>query len=286
MRDICTTVISTIEAHELLGRAIFIDTRHQLSDRSWGEEGYRAGHIPGALFLHLDRDLSAKATGRNGRHPLPQPEGFVKLLRREGVRPGQQVIVYDQDIGSFAARLWWMLNKWLGYGNAAVLDGGFSAWIDAGYAVSSIEVESKIETVDDDMVTPDTASSVVTQQQVRANLDTPTFQVVDARGPERYRGDVEPIDPVAGHIPGAINRPFMANIQENGRFKSQEKLRHEWCELLNNQPPEEVVHYCGSGVTSCHNILAMEHAGLIGSRLYAGSWSEWCADPENPMVRG
>lgn len=266
---------------------IVVDVRHQLSDPAWGEAAYREGHIPGALFIHLDRDLSGPATGQNGRHPLPEPETFRQFLAEKGIDGSRQVVVYDQDNGSFAARLWWMLNKWLGLDCAAVLDGGLAAWTKAGQPLETGAAAPKAQKLAGLPAGSDAkASRPVTMQQVRENIETPDFLVIDARGAERYLGQVEPMDRVAGHIPGALNRPFPTNLTPDGHFKSPDVLRTEWLELMQGYEPAEIVHHCGSGVTGCHNMLAMEHAGLSGSRLYAGSWSEWSSYPENPMVTG
>lgn len=264
---------------------IIVDVRHQLSDPAWGEAAYREGHIPGALFIHLDRDLSGPATGQNGRHPLPEPETFRQLLAEKGIDGSRQVVVYDQDNGSFAARLWWMLNKWLGLDCAAVLDGGLAAWTKAGLPLETGAHAPKAQKLTGP-ASGVLASRPVTMQQMRENIETPDFLVIDARGAERYSGQVEPMDRVAGHIPGALNRPFPTNLAPDGHFKSPDVLRGEWLELLQGHAPADIVHHCGSGVTGCHNMLAMEHAGLSGSRLYAGSWSEWSSHPENPMVTG
>ena len=266
---------------------IVIDVRHQLYDPAWGGAAYREGHIPGALFANLDRDLSGPVTGRNGRHPLPCPDIFRQFLAENAIDGSRQVVVYDQDNGSFAARLWWMLNKWLGLKCAAVLDGGLAAWIAAGQPLESGTAAPKAQKLTG-LASASNAPTgrPVTIQQMRDNIETSEFLVIDARGAERYLGQVEPMDPVAGHIPGALNRPFPTNLAADGHFKSPDVLKGEWLELLQGYAPADIVHHCGSGVTGCHNILAMEHAGLSGSRLYAGSWSEWSSHPENPMVTG
>lgn len=281
------TLVDVEFVRERLGDLIVLDVRHQLSDPAWGEAAYREGHLPGALFVHLDRDLSGPVTGSNGRHPLPGHEAFRQLIAGLGIDGSRQVVVYDQDVGGFAARLWWMLNKWLGLDCAALLDGGMAAWKQAGLPLESAEIPEPARLAASAMgVAGEPSSPVITMAQVRANIEKPGFLVVDARGAERYRGEVEPMDAVAGHIPGALNRPFPANMGPDGRFKSPDVLRREWLELLNGREPHDVVHHCGSGVTGCHNVLAMEHAGLSGSRIYSGSWSEWCTHSENPMVVG
>lgn len=279
------TLVDVEFVRERLNDLVIVDARHQLSDPAWAEAAYREGHIPGALFAHLDRDLSGPMTGRNGRHPLPDREGFRQFVAGLGIDGNHQVVVYDRDDGSFAARLWWMLNKWLALDCAAVLDGGMAAWAEAGQPVESGKMPAR-SMVSIPVAEAVKSSPVVFMEQVRANIATSGFLLVDARGAERYRGEVEPMDAVAGHIPGALNRPFPANMTADGRFKSSEALRMEWLQLLDGRAPHEIVHHCGSGVTGCHNVLAMEHAGLSGSRIYSGSWSEWCTHPENPMVVG
>lgn len=282
-----TTLVDTDFLNSKLGEVIVIDLRHQLSDPQWGEARYREAHIPGARFVHLDRDLSGPLSGKNGRHPLPPRQEFLELALRLGIDGTRQVVVYDQDIGAFAARLWWMINKWIGLNCAALLDGGFAAWTQANLPAESDEspAGAGVSSAVNGAASAD-HSPVVTMDEVRANIDRPAFLVVDARGVERYLGEVEPMDAVAGHIPGALNRPFATNIGSDGRFKASDALRQEWLGLLEGRAPGEVVHHCGSGVTACHNVLAMEHAGLSGSRIYSGSWSEWCTHPDNPMVIG
>ena len=260
---------------------VVVDVRHELSQPdTWGEAQYRAGHIPGAVFAHLDRDLSGPTTGRNGRHPLPSPEACAATFGRLGIDAGRQVVAYDQRNGAYASRLWWML-RWLGHDAAAVLDGGFEAWQRAGLPLATdapmpVPARFAIRRTGPTVETPEVAASLATGELL----------LIDARGAERYRGDVEPLDPVAGHIPGAVNRPFTVNLDADGRFRPASVLREEFGALLGARSLDAVVHQCGSGVTACHNLLAMEIAGLPGTRLYPGSWSEWCADPARPVARG
>jgi thiosulfate/3-mercaptopyruvate sulfurtransferase len=277
-----TTLIDTEALAVRLGepRLVLVDCRHNLSDTNAGEAAYRAGHIPGALFLHIDRDLSGTTTGSNGRHPLPAPADFAATLGRIGVDATTQVIAYDQNTGMWASRLWWML-RWVGHTRAAVLDGGLDKWIAEGRPVST-DVPQPRQTHFD----PRPTSFAVGADQILAQLGNGSLTVLDARAPERYRGDMEPIDKVAGRIPGALNRPYTTNLSAEGGFKSAQALRHEFEAQLGNRAPASVVHQCGSGVTACHNVLAMEVAGLPGSRLYPGSWSEWSADPSRPVARG
>ena len=278
-----TTLISTADLAARLDDTSFVvvDVRHDLGKPdTWGEAEYRRAHIPRARFVHMDRDLSAPKSGTNGRHPLPSVEACAALFGHLGIDGSKQVVAYDQGPGTYAARLWWML-RWLGHEAVAVLDGGFAVW----------EREGRVVTTDVPAATP--ASFVarptvppVDVAAVAANLSTSSMLLVDARGRERFRGDVEPIDKVAGHIPGSINRPYTDNMTADGHFKPPSELRADFTALIADRATSAVVHSCGSGVTACHNLLAMEHAGLRGTRLYAGSWSEWSADPKRPIARG
>ena len=278
-----TTLISTADLAARLGapEIVVVDLRHDLGQPdAWGEAQYQAGHVPGAVFAHLDRDLSAPKTGSNGRHPLPSPAVCAALFGRLGIGAGTQVVAYDQGSGAYASRLWWML-RWLGHEAAAVLDGGFDRWTREGRPVTAeVPVPRPATFTTRPVVTPVDAAAVASA------LGGESMLLIDARAPERFRGEVEPLDPVAGHIPGAVNRPFLRNLGPEGTFKPAAELRAEFDALLNGKPPAVVVHQCGSGVTACHNALAMEIAGLPGARLYPGSWSEWCADPARPVARG
>jgi thiosulfate/3-mercaptopyruvate sulfurtransferase len=271
-----TTLVSTDELASHLADWRIFDCRHDLAKPEWGEAQYRASHIPGALFAHLDRDLSAPKTGKNGRHPLPDPQTFAAWLGRQGLKPGDQVVCYD---GAYAARLWWML-RWVGHSAVAVLDGGFAKWTREGRPVTT-DVRNFAATQFPIQVNRDAALDV---SQVQKGLGRQTL--VDARTPIRWRGEQEPIDPVAGRIPGALNRSSGDNVQADGVFKPKDVLRKEFEAILKGAKPADTVHYCGSGVTAAHNLLAAEHAGLKGGRLYAGSWSEWSADPSRPRERG
>jgi thiosulfate/3-mercaptopyruvate sulfurtransferase len=269
-----TTLVSTQELASRREWRVF-DCRHDLFKPELGEAQYRESHIPGALFAHLDRDLSGPKTGRNGRHPLPEPAAFAAWLGRQGVRRSDQVVCYDANNGSMAARLWWML-RWIGHEAVALLDGGFAKWV-----AEKRPVTSDIPSFAPATHTLDKAPrGLVTVDEVEKS-----GLLLDARAPARYRGEQEPIDPVAGHIPGARNRYNMDNISPHGTFKSPEELRREFATILGERSPSEVVNYCGSGVSACHNLLAMEIAGLSGAKLYAGSWSEWIADPKRPIAR-
>ncbi len=258
------------------------DCRHDLANPAFGRSAYAHGHIPGARFLSLDDDLSGPRSGTNGRHPLPEPTAFADLLGRCGVGRDTQVIAYDDAGGMFAARLWWMLRHWLGHRRVAVLDGGLRAWCDDAQPLST-ELPSVAPTR---YVAAIVASARVDADHVRVHLGKAGMTLIDARSPDRFRGENETLDPVGGHIPGALNRFFRDNLQADGRFKPPGQLRTEFETLLRGRDAREVIHQCGSGVTACHNLLAMDHAGLAGSRLYAGSWSEWCADPARPVATG
>ncbi len=278
-----TTLIATADlaAHLADPDFVIIDARHDLMQPdAWGESQYRAGHVPGAHFAHIDRDLSGAKTGKNGRHPLPPPAASAALFGRLGIDAAKQVVAYDQQSGMFAARLWWML-RWLGHDAAAVLDGGFDKWQREGRPVTSVVPVTQGATFALRGVGP-----TVNADDVSASLARRTLAIVDARAPERFRGDVEPMDPVAGHIPGALNRPYLQNLNADQTFKPPTVLREEFARLLANAPSERVVHMCGSGVTACHNVLAMAIAGFPPTRIYPGSWSEWCADPSRPVARG
>jgi thiosulfate/3-mercaptopyruvate sulfurtransferase len=278
-----TTLISTKDLAARIEDPAFVvcDVRHDLGQpETWGEAQYRRAHIPGARFVYMDRDLSAPKSGANGRHPLPSVEACAALFRRLGIDRSKQVVTYDQGPGTYAARMWWML-RWLGHEAVAVLDGGFAVWEREGRAVTT----AAPLVMPASFVAHPTVPSVDVAQ-VAANLSSPSMLLVDARGRERFRGDVEPIDKVAGHIPGSINRPYTDNMTADGHFKPATELRADFAALIGKRAPTDVVHSCGSGVTACHNLLAMEHAGLGGTRLYAGSWSEWSADPARPIARG
>jgi thiosulfate/3-mercaptopyruvate sulfurtransferase len=257
-----------------------VDCRFKLDDVAWGEDAYNAAHVSGAVYAHLDRDLSGPKTGKNGRHPLPDPSTLADTLGRLGIANGVQVVAYDQDNGSFASRLWWML-RWLGHDAVAVLDGGFAKWTEEGR-----ETRSGVETpAPRTFVAAPRADMLVTADDVSALKADDSWQLVDARAPERFRGEIEPIDTVAGHIPGATNYPYQTNLDDRGAFRSPEELRAQVRGAIGNHPADRVVCYCGSGVTACHNLLALEHAGLTGAKLYAGSWSEWSSDPARPVEK-
>ena len=278
-----TTLIGTRDLAAHLGDAgwIVCDCRHDLTNYEAGREAYAQSHVPSARFLHLDEDLSGPKNGRNGRHPLPHPITFTLRLGALGIDNRKQVVAYDASGGCYAARLWWML-RWVGHERVAVLDGGWDAWVGAGHAVTTDE-----PVIGGTTFNPEPQpQSLVDTAFIAARLDSRNIGILDARSADRFRGENETLDPVSGHIPGAINRYFKHNLDEVGRFKPAVTLEREFGTLLGNRSPDTVVHQCGSGVTACHNLLAMEIAGLSGSRLYPGSWSEWCADRARPIAVG
>jgi thiosulfate/3-mercaptopyruvate sulfurtransferase len=276
-----TTLISVADLAKQLGNSalVIFDCRHELTNPEFGPKAYAESHIPGARFAHVDNDLAGPLTGKNGRHPLPEPAAFITWLERMGVANGSQVVGYDHAGGAYAARLWWML-RWVGHRKVAVVNGGWQAWTGAGHPVTR------------DLPTPKPAKfsgkpdrSWLDAATVAKRHNSNAMVLIDARNNDRFHGRNETIDPVAGHIPGAINRFFKDNLDARGFFKSPEELRAEFETLVGDASPEKVVHQCGSGVTACHNLLAMEIAGMEGTRLFPGSWSEWIADPSRPVAR-
>lgn len=273
-----TTLITAQQLMALQPAPVLLDCGFDLADPAAGERAHAAGHLPGAQYVHLDRDLSgAKLPGR-GRHPLPERAAFAASAGRWGIAPGVPVVCYDAQGGPYAARAWWLL-RWLGHDAVAVLDGGLAAWTAAGGALVTTPAVAG-----ERAPYPAGAPAMPTVDADTLLAQLGRVRVVDARAAERFRGDVEPLDPVAGHIPGATNRFFKDNLGADGRFKSAAALRAEFEAWAT--PAEQVVHQCGSGVTACHNLLAMAHAGYSGMRLYPGSWSEWCSDAARPVARG
>lgn len=270
-------IICTADLQDRLNDPSYVvfDCRHDLADPTAGAVMYAGGHLPGARFAGVDTMLSSRPTGANGRHPLPDPAAFAAALADAGVTAATTIVAYDQVGGQYAARLWW-LARWIGHRNAAVLDGGWPKWLAEGRPIST--------------AVPAVARGSLSARPDRRHwLSVEEIQsvsplIVDARAPERYRGEVEPIDPVAGHIPGAINRFFKSNLEPDLTFRDPAALRSEWLGVIGDRPTSDVAHQCGSGITACVNLLAMELAGLSGSKLYAGSWSEWVADPSRPVV--
>ena len=276
-----------ISAEQLMARLreaeppLVVDTGFDLADVESGRHAWQAGHLPGSIYQHLDDDLSGPKTGTNGRHPLPDRRVFAERLGRWGVTPETAVIALDRHGGVYAARLWWML-RWMGHADVQVLDGGLAAWQRAGGIVVTDPSPARPAEPPYPDLAPLTTS--VDADTILRRLGS--LRVLDARAPERFRGEVEPIDPVAGRIPGARNRFHRANLDANGRFKPAPQLRAEYEALLGSIAVSRIAHQCGSGVTACHNLLAMEVAGLGTTTLYPGSWSEWSADPARPVAKG
>jgi thiosulfate/3-mercaptopyruvate sulfurtransferase len=258
-----------------------VDCRFDLTQPAWGEAQYRAAHLPGAVYAHLDRDLSGPKTGKNGRHPLPVIEQFTARLGAWGIERGMQAVAYDQSHGMWASRLWWLL-RYLGHDAVAVLDGGFGKWLgEARPTHSGAEARAPRTFTGEPH-----GALLVDGQQVEQLRSDPAYRLIDSRAPERYRGEIEPIDPVAGHIPGAVNLYNLSNVNPDGTFLAPDSLRAKFQALLGGVPPENAVTYCGSGVAAAHTVLAMEAAGMRGAKVYAGSWSEWCADQQRPVSTG
>jgi thiosulfate/3-mercaptopyruvate sulfurtransferase len=289
-----TTLIDVDSLDELLvrsgrstadSRLVLLDCRFDLAAPGAGRQAYEAGHIPGARYADLNQDLSAPVGAASGRHPLPSPDMLAKRFAALGIDRDAQVIVYDAANGSFAARAWWLL-RWVGLSRVAVLDGGFKAWVAQGGALEAGEPKLRPSGGARPFTLAVDTSAVATAADVLQALQDPARLLVDARTPERYAGTVEPIDSVAGHIPGAVNHPFSNNLGPEGRFLPPPELQRRWRERLAGVAPDNVILMCGSGVTACHNLIAMELAGLPGAKLYAGSWSEWIRDPARPVAKG
>ncbi len=276
-------LISATELAAKIGdpACVIFDCRHDLFDAGKGERLYREGHIPGAIYANVDTDLSGEKNGTNGRHPLPSPAAFTAFLARNGVMNTSKIIAYDDVGGQFASRLWW-LARWIGLIDVSLLDGGISKWVADGHALSR------------DVPVPKPAAlrghanplMALNADEVETGLKIASTTLIDARAPERYRGEVEPIDPVAGHITSAKNRFYKENLNADLTMRSMAEINAAFLSIMNAPKADEVVHQCGSGVTACANIFAMEYAGLKGSKLYAGSWSEWISNPARPIVKG
>ncbi|MBL8264913.1 sulfurtransferase [Steroidobacter sp.] len=276
-----TTLVSadTLAQHLDDSHWLIVDCRFDLAQPAAGEAAYRAGHIPGAIYAHLDRDLSSPITPSTGRHPLPDPEHFAATLRSWGVTADTQVIAYDADNGMYASRLWWLL-RWVGHRAVAVLDGGFKAWNSSQRATSSAipaRAPSQFQARPERELWLDA-------EQVQARVQQPDWRLLDARAPERFAGKVEPLDKVAGHVPGARNHPFATNLTSDARFGAPEELRRRYQASQDGVADDHTIVMCGSGVTACHLLLALEVAGKPGARLYAGSWSEWIRNPQRGVA--
>jgi thiosulfate/3-mercaptopyruvate sulfurtransferase len=283
MREPYTTLIEPAElaTHTSEPDWLLIDCRFDLARPEAGEAAYRAGHIPNAIYAHLDRDLAAPITPASGRHPLPDPQKFAVTLGKWGMTPTTQVVAYDADSGAYAARLWWLL-RWVGHSAVAVLNGGFKAWTEARLPTSTAIPERKPTRFD---VRPN-RDAWLDASTVADRVARPDWRLLDARAPERFAGEVEPIDSVAGHVPGARNHPFSTNLGSDGRFAPAAELRKRFEQSQAGVADDHTIVMCGSGVTACHLLLALEVAGKRGAKLYAGSWSEWIRDASRPIEKG
>lgn len=282
-----------------IDQLILIDCRSDLFDASLGKQQYESGHIPNAAFFALHDALSGPKTPGSGRHPLPDQEALVQRMQSLGANDDSMVVVYDAGSSVYAARLWWLL-RWCGHDAVNVLDGGYAAWVKAGYPSSEDLSPRERKQGKGNFAIRNSLEAIIQSDELLENLGSGHHLIVDARAAERWRGDIEPLDPVAGHIPGALNRPNTQNLRPDGRFKPAEVLREEWLSLMTLQAPRipaaasapggegsALVHSCGSGVSACHNLLAMRIAGLNNDlMLHPGSWSEWCADPKRPVAKG
>jgi thiosulfate/3-mercaptopyruvate sulfurtransferase len=279
-----TTLISThqLADHYLDPGWVIVDCRFDLTNPDWGFQDYQRAHIQGAVYAHLDHDLAGPITSQTGRHPLPAPEKFKQTVEKLGIQPNSQVIVYDTTGGGFAGRLWWMM-RLIDHSAVALLDGGFVKWEQEGYPIKDgIELRQPVRW---DRPIVYNNAMIVDADEVERIRQNAAYRLIDARAPERFSGEVEFIDPVAGHIPGAVNRFHGQNLLPDGTLKSPEILYEEFKNLLDGVNPENSVLYCGSGVTSCHHLIAMEIAGIPNARLYVGSWSEWIRDPDRPQQK-
>ena len=288
-----TTLISAPQLQTLLGETpppLVFDCSFELMTPGAGDLQYQEAHIPSAMRADLDRHLSAEKSATDaasgGRHPLPSRLRFAAWLKHVGWTPERQVVVYDRQGGNYCGRLWWML-KWMGHNKVAVLDGGLPAWQALGGATASAsQLDLTAPVYDGNVALTPAQTALATTNTIASNLHQTTQTLIDARAAPRFRGEIEPLDPVAGHIPGALNRPFALNFKADGTFKSAADLRTEFEALLDGRDPATVVHHCGSGVSAVPNLIAMEIAGLGRTALYAGSWSEWCSDPSRPVAKG
>jgi thiosulfate/3-mercaptopyruvate sulfurtransferase len=279
-----TTLISTetLASHLADPSWIVADCRYNLNDEAWGRTQYRAGHIAGAIFVNLAHDLAGERTGSNGRHPLPPVEAIAETFGHLGIGRAAQVVAYDQDAGAYASRLWWML-RYLGHDAVAVLDGGWAKWAREGRPTNVGEEGTRTPT---SFTAKPRQEMHVTVDEAARRAEDPGVIFIDARSPQRFQGQPDPLDKVPGHIPGARNRFYRDNLTADGTLRSADALRADFDRVLDGRSANEIVMYCGSGITACHNLLAMEHAGLHGMKLYSGSWSEWESDPRRPVETG
>lgn len=279
MNKVLTTV-AELQQHLHDPDVVVVDCRFSLADPARGRQAYHAGHIPGAVYAHLDEDLSAPVIkGVTGRHPLPDPQALVERFSAWGIGSGIKVIAYDDAGGAYASRLWWLLH-WLGHEEVTVLDGGWDAWVNAGYTITT-EPAQNMPKEFQPVINSNLVADAALVAEAAQNSD---YVVVDSREEPRYRGEMEPIDPVAGHIPGAVNIPYGPNMDVDKHWRDPATLKHRFAPVTGDHSADRVIFYCGSGVTACHNILAFAHAGLGMATLYAGSWSEWITDPERPVA--
>ncbi len=278
-----TTLISTetLASHLADSSWLIADCRYNLKNEDWGRAQYLSGHIPGAVFVDLAHDLAGARTGTNGRHPLPSPGTMATTFGHLGIRAGTQVVAYDQDAGPYASRLWWML-RYVGHDAVAVLDGGWAKWLREGRPARSGEEQRPAATFAPRL----RADMRVTVDEAATRIGNPGVLFVDARSPERFEGQPDPLDSVSGHIPGARNRFYKNNLAEDGTMRPPDALRVDFMRVLGDRSADQAVMYCGSGITACQNLLAMEYAGLRGTKLFAGSWSEWESDPKLPVETG
>ncbi len=268
-----------LHAAQKSNSCIIFDCRFDLGDPGSGYREYLEAHIPGAIYAHLDDDLSSPVTSSSGRHPLPDADKFAAFLARSGWQPGIRLVAYDSAGGAIAARLWWLM-KYFGHDCAALLDGGITSWQSAGYELES----GRVTTTDASPAIFNVSSEMVmATKEVLEGLGKDTRVLVDVRTSKRYSGEFEPIDSVAGHVPGSVNYPLQLNLSQNGRFKSAQQIRESLRGLSKSLEAKDMVYMCGSGVTACHTLFAAELAGLSGPKLYAGSWSEWIRDPSHPV---
>ena len=278
---IYTTIVPTEVVERNLANWVIVDCRFDLQNATWGYEQYDAAHVPGAVYVHLGNDLSAEPAPMSGRHPLPSIDALAAVFSRLGIDATTQVVVYDQDTGLFAGRLWWSL-RYLGHDAVALLDGGWAKWVREGRPTRNGDEARAART----FIPRPRREMAVAIDDVIARVQAGDALLVDARGPDRFEGQSEPIDRVAGHIPGAVNHFYRWNLAEDGTLLPPDQLRAKYAALLGDRAPEQAIVYCGSGVSACHNLLAMAHAGLQGTRLYVGSWSEWSRDPSRPVETG